>query len=262
MSIEDAQIESRKLTFPIHLDPVERFRGMMGWINSLFMEDHIYMATSAFMFLLDEFNLWLIRDVSKLKLQANPISKFQIPNELNRILVKQLKQIWLDGMWIYQVLDRHGTIIDECVYYEEPKITNPEMENVIKLLPMKHMNPRSKTKDDTDPRVLLQGVVPVSQSWFGYDPEQLAEIVGFKFNYVDGSRQMFNTDDDVMNAEAEVIEVSREYFHSAIAYHIRELMPRKHFVWQDMLNSLSTYRYVLGMRGLEGQADESEIVTG
>src|SRR3990167_6462095 len=146
MSIEDAQIESRKLTFPIHLDPVERFRGMMGWINSLFMEDHIYMATSAFMFLLDE---------------------------LNRILVKQLKQIWLDGMWIYQVLDRHGTIIDECVYYEEPKITNPEMENVIKLLPMKHMNPRSKTKDDTDPRVLLQGVVPVSQSWFGYDPEQL-----------------------------------------------------------------------------------------
>jgi len=248
------------------LDPVERFQRTMGWINFMYMSDKFFIATNAFMDLIGEVDVWLndIKDMDVTK-HKDFVTKFQIPDRLPAKTIKELKQIWYGNCYLYQRRSRHQEILEQKVIYN-PFVQLENNESILDIngkggLPaLMHLNPRSKTKDDTDPRVLIQEPIRFDVAYDGFDADQLSQVFGFKWVFADGEVQMFNTDEQIMTSDALVMEISREAFHKMIRLLIMEFKPRRYFVYNVITNIMKTYRRTVDLKALQGVAPASELV--
>jgi len=186
-------------------------------------------------------------------------STFGIPEELNAQYVAEIKQVWWGHCYLFQRRNRKQEIIIQKVIFD-PNIKLEYNENIIQLPALLHMNPRSRTKDDTNPKVLIQEPIPFDIAYDGYDPDQLAQVFGFKYDYADGEVYMFNSDAEVMTSDALTMEISREVYHKLIRILILEYKPRKDRIYYQMSKILSSYNFVNNMRQLEGISTEADYV--
>lgn len=221
--------------------------------------DHFFLMMNNFVNVIGHFNEWLSR-VYKRNLPKNPRTGFKIPPELKKEHVKKIKQIWYGNVKLAQRRGRYSEIITQRIIYDDSELE--EGEEILdvngrgEMPALMHMNPRSKTKDDTDPRILLQESIRFDVAYDGFDPDQLAQVFGFKYDYIDGEVYMFNTDAEVMTSDALVIEISREVFHKLIRILIMEALPMYYELTADIEDCLSTYQLVsnlLELQGAEGQ---------
>ena len=249
MSNDEYESKQARNVIQHHFDPVERYRLTMGYINMEQVSGHFFLSANPFMDLIDEMNVWLA-DVARMHLPPDPRTKLSIPTELPAQEVAELKQIWYGHVKLYQKRDRFQEILEQYVVFDTPKEYTP-LESYWDMPALLHMNPKSSTKDDKDPRILIQEPIRFDYAWEGYDPVQLADVVKFKWDTENGVIQMFNTDEEIMEAEALVMEISRESFHKLIKILIMEYKPRKHFVYYWMSKILESYRYILATRSIQ-----------
>ncbi len=246
------------------LDPVERFQRQMGWINFMYMSDKFFIASNAFMDIIGEVDVWL-NDIKDLNLGRDKVTKFVIPERLPSKIIKELKQIWYGNCYLYQKRNKHQEIIDQKVIYNPyQKFTGFEslldINGKSSLPALMHLNPRSKTKDDTDPRVLIQEPLRFDVAYDGFDADQLSQVFGFKWVFADGEVNMFNSDEQIMTSDALVMEISREAYHKIIRILVMEFKPRRYYIWNVLTNILKTYRRTMDLKALQGIAPASDYV--
>jgi len=268
MSIEMDDAKQPRSIIAQPLDPVEDFRLKMGTINYNYQFDHFFMASEEFIQLVDEFNIWL-RDVATQKLPADTrIGNYKIPPELNRQIRTELRQIWSGGdeqrgirpTYLYQMRNKNQVILKQRVVFKMPaKLT--AYESIWQFPALTHLNPKSKTKDSTDLRILLQEPVPFDLAWEGYDVDQLADVLKFKKDLGDHEEAFFESDEEVMTTNAVTMEVSREFFHKVIRILILEFNPRRHEIFYQMKKILGSYKYVKSVQNaMREMGDESNYV--
>ncbi len=272
MSSNDADAKIPHSVIDQSLDPVQEYKTKMGVINFHYMYGHYFEASGYLMMLIDEFNMWLKHDVEILKLPNDNRFGFKIPPTLPPEEVRLMKQIWWGGdparkiepIYLYQKRDNNEQILDQHVLFKEPaQLTS--YESIWQMPALKHLDPKSKTKDATDQRVLLQESVPVDLAWAGVSPKQLADIVKFKDEYPEGEEPIFESDDDVLWSEDRTLEVGREFFHKIIRIEILEFDIPRHYVYNVMKKCLRSFKYCLHLRTLARQGamgmEDSEFVT-
>jgi hypothetical protein len=271
MSINEANAKLPHSIIDQSLDPVQDYRTKMGVVNFHYSYDHYFEATTYMMMLIDEFNVWLKEDIGKMKLPTDNRSGFQIPNMLPEKEVRTMKQIWWGGdparniepIYLYQKRDSRKQIIVQKVVYSMPARLN-NYESIWQMPALKHLAPKSSTKDDTDQRVLLQEAVPVDMAWSGVSPQQLADIVKFKNTYPEGEEPIFESDEDVLWSDSNTMEVSRDFFHKIIRIELLEFDIPRHIVWNCMKKCLRSFKYCLHLRQLMrqggSQTDDSEYI--
>ncbi len=263
MSVEDGDAKQPKSVVMHHLDPVLKYQIKMGVTDFNEDYDHFFLMLNNFIYTIGHFNVWL-RRVHKRNLPPNPKTGFKIPPELNPDFVKKIKQIWYGNVFLVQKRDRNSQILDQRIVYEENELKYGEeildVNGRGEMPALMHMNPRSKTKDDTNPKVLMQESIRFDVAYDGYDPDQLAQVFGFKYEYVDGEVYMFNSDAEVMTSDALVIEISREVFHKLIRILIMEVLPMYFELTADIEDSLSTYSLVNNLLELQSQTGEESYV--
>lgn len=246
------------------LDPVERFQRTMGWINFMYLSDKFFIASNSFMDLIGEIDVWL-NDVKDMNLGRDNVTRFTIPDRLPPKTIKELKQIWYGHCYLYQKRNRHQEIVDQKVIYN-PYVKFQGYETILDVngrgaLPaLMHMNPRSKTKDDEDPRVLIQEPLRFDIAYDGFDADQLSQVFGFKWVFSDGEVQMFNSDEQIMTSDALVMEISREQYHKIIRILILEFKPRRYYIYNVITNILKTYRRTIDLKSLQGVVPASDYV--
>ncbi len=258
--MEDADAKQPKSVILHHIDPVKNFQLKMGVIDYNYEYDHFFLATNGFMDLIGEFNVWLedIKD-TKLPTDNRAGQNFKIPNELNPEKVAELKQIWFGHCYLFQKRNKKQEITIQNVIFN-PNIDLKYNENIIQLPALMHMNPRSRTKDDTNPKVLIQEPIPFDIAYDGYDPDQLAQVFGFKYDDGNEVTYMFNNDADVMTSDALTMEISREVYHKLIRILILEYKPRKDRVYYQISKVLSSYNFVNNLRQLENLTSDTDYV--
>ncbi len=258
--MEDADAKQPKSVILHHIDPIKNFQLKLGVVDYNYEYDHFFLATNGFMDLIGEFNEWL-DDIKNYKLPKDNRTgqNFTIPNEHNPQLVAELKQIWNGHCYLFQRRNKKQEITIQNVIFN-PNIDLQYNENIIQLPALMHMNPRSRTKDDTNPKVLIQEPIPFDIAYDGYDPDQLAQVFGFKYDYADGEVYMFNNDAEVMTSDALTMEISREVYHKLIRILILEYKPRKDKVYYQISKILSSYNFVNNMRQLETISGEADYV--
>ncbi len=263
MSVEDGDAKQPKSVVMHHLDPVLKYQIKMGVTDFNEDYDHFFLMLNNFIYTIVHFNVWL-RRVHKRNLPPNPKTGFKIPPALNPDFVKKIKQIWYGNVFLVQKRDRNSQILDQRIVYEENELKYGEeildVNGRGEMPALMHMNPRSKTKDDTNPKVLMQESIRFDVAYDGYDPDQLAQVFGFKYEYVDGEVYMFNSDAEVMTSDALVIEISREVFHKLIRILIMEVLPMYFELTADIEDSLSTYSLVNNLLELQSQTGEESYV--
>lgn len=264
MSISDDDAKQPKSVIMHHLDPVLKYQIKMGVTDFNEDYDHFFLMMNNFINTIGHFNVWLKR-VNRRNLPVNPRTKFKIPPELNPEYVRKIKQIWYGNVFLAQRRDRYSQILDQKIIYHPNELRRGEeildVNGRGEMPALMHMNPRSKTKDDTDPRVLLQESIRFDVAYDGYDPDQLAQVFGFKYEYVDGEVYMFNTDAEVMTSNALVMEISREVFHKLIRILVMEILPMYYELTADIEECLGTYSLVNNLLELQSQSGiESYVV--
>jgi len=263
MSVEDGDAKQPKSVIMHHLDPVKKYQIKMGVTDFNEDYDHFFLMINNFIYTIGHFNVWL-RRVHKRNLPANPRTGFKLPSELNKKYVEKIKQIWYGNVYLAQKRDKYSQILEQKIIYNHGELKqNEEILDVNgrgEMPALMHMNPRSKTKDDTDPRVLLQESIRFDVAYDGYDPDQLAQVFGFKYEYVDGEVYMFNSDAEVMTSDALVMEVSREVFHKLIRILVMEILPMYYELTADIEDCLGTYSLVNNLLELQSQTGEESYV--
>lgn len=224
------------------LDPVERYQLQMGWINKMFLQGHYFLGMYPFIQLIGDIDTWL-EDVSRMKLPADPRTKFVIPPCLTKEWTDKINQIWYGHVYLYQILSSHLEVLEEKIAYRKPEFHEQD-ERYLEMPALMHLNPKSKTRNDQDPRVLIQEPVRFDIAWDGYDVDQLTDVVKFRWDYIDGSVPMFTSDEEVMTSEAYVMEISRDAYHKMIKILTVEMSPYKHKVYNQITNILYSYRYL------------------
>lgn len=261
--MEDADALQPKSVIMHHLDPILKYQIKMGVTDFNEDYDHFFLMMNNFINTIGHFNQQLIR-WSRRKLPANPRTGFKIPPELNPKYVKKIKQIWYGNVFLAQKRDRYSDINDQKIIYEKSELEYGweilDVNGRGEMPALMHMNPRSKTKDDTNPKVLLQESIRFDVAYDGFDPDQLAQVFGFKYQYVDGEVYMFNTDAEVMTSDALVIEISREVFHKLIRILKMEIEPMYYELTGDIEDCLSTYRLVNNLLELKSQTGQESYV--
>ncbi len=265
MSMEDNPDGVPKSVISHSLDPVERFQRVMGWINFMYMSDKFFIATNAFIDLIGEVDVWL-NDIKEMEFTKDVVyTKFKIPERLPPKTIKEIKQIWYGHSYLYQKRNRHMEILDQKVIYN-PYTRLSNNETILDIngkgaLPaLMHLNPRSKTKDDTDPRVLIQEPLRFDVAYDGFDSDQLSQVFGFKWVFSDGEVQMFSSDEQIMTSDALVMEISREAYHKIIRLLVMEFKPRRYYIYNIITNILKTYRRTIDLKSLQGIAPASDMV--
>lgn len=264
MSMEDNPEGHPKSVVSHSLDPVERFQRTMGWINFMNLSDKFFVAGNAFMDLIGEIDVWL-NDIKDLNLGRDNVTRFKIPDRLPAKTIKEIKQIWYGNCYLYQKRNRHQEIIEQKVIYN-PFVKFEGYETVLDVngkgsLPaLMHLNPRSKTKDDEDPRVLIQEPLRFDVAYDGFDADQLSQVFGFKWVFADGEVQMFNSDEQIMTSDALVMEISREAYHKIIRLLVLEFKPRRYYIYNVITNILKTYRKTMDLKSLQGITPSSDYV--
>jgi len=263
LSVEDGDAKQPKSVIMHHLDPVLKYQIKMGVTDFNEDYDHFFLMMNNFINTIGHFNEFLKR-VYKRNLPPNPRTRFKIPPELNKNHVQKIKQIWYGNVKLVQLRDRYSQILDQRIVYSDDELrVGEEILDVNgrgEMPALMHMNPRSKTKDDTDPRVLLQEAIRFDVAYDGYDPDQLAQVFGFKYEYSDGEVYMFNTDAEVMTSDALVMEVSREVFHKLIRLLVMEVLPMYYELTADIEDCLGTYQLVNNLLELQGREGEESYV--
>ena len=263
MSVEDGDAKQPKSVIMHHLDPVLKYQIKMGVTDFNEDYDHFFLMMNNFINTVGHFNVWLKR-IYRRNLPKNPRTGFKMPSELNADYVKKIKQIWYGNVFLSQTRDRYSQILDQRIIYSQKELKPDEeildVNGRGEMPALMHMNPRSKTKDDTDPRVLLQEAIRFDVAYDGYDPDQLAQVFGFKYQYVDGEVYMFNSDAEVMTSDALVIEVSREVFHKLIRLLVMEALPMYYELTADIEECLGTYSLVNNLLELQSQTGEESYV--
>ena len=260
MSAEDEEARQPKSVILHHTNPIKNFQLKMGVIDYNYEFDHFFLGTTGLVDLIGEFNVWLEEDVTPLDLPKDPRNNYKIPNQLNEEYVKKLKQIWSGEVYLYQTRNRRHEIIKQFIIYEKPKRRFHWSENIIPMPALMHMNPKSRTKDDTDPRVLIQEPIPFDIAYDGYDPDQLTQVFGFKLEFADGEVPLFNSDAEVMQSKARTMEISREVYHKLIRILVLEFKPLKDRVYNEMTRILRSYEFVNNLRQMEHVSAEENYV--
>ncbi len=263
MSVEDGDSKQPKSVIMHHLDPVKKFQIKMGVTDFNEDYDHFFLMMNNFITQIGHFNVWL-RRVHRRNLPPNPKTKFKLPPELNKDYVDKIMQIWYGNVYLAQLRDKYSQILDQKIIYSHRELKQGEevldVNGRGEMPALMHMNPRSKTRDDTDPRVLLQESIRFDVAYDGYDPDQLAQVFGFIYKYIDGEVYMFNTDAEVMTSEALVMEISREVFHKLIRILVMEILPMYYELTADIEECLSTYSLVNNLLELQSQVGEESYV--
>ena len=253
---EDAQTPHSVLLH--HTNPIKNFQLKLGVIDFNYEFDHFFLGTGGLVDLIGEFNIWLKEDVFPMNLPKDPRNGYKIPNGLNKEAVERFKQIWYGHVYLHQKRNKRYEITDQTIIYDIPKRRLEWFEKIIRLPALMHMNPKSKTKDDTNPKVLIQEPIPFSLAYDGYDPDQLAQVFGFKYKFVDGELYMFKTDAEVMQSDALTMEISREVYHKLIRILIMEFKPYKDLVYNEINKVLRSYEFVQNLKQMEGISAEGE----
>lgn len=261
MSMEDADAKQPKSVILHHLDPIKKYQIKMGVTDFNEDYDHFFLMMNNFINTIGHFNIQLKKWYRR-KLPANPRTGHKIPPELNAEYVKKIKQIWYGNVFLAQKRDKYSDILDQRIIYSHDELRKGEeildVNGRGEMPALMHMNPRSKTKDDTNPKVLMQESMRFDVAYDGFDPDQLAQVFGFKYEYVDGEVYMFNTDAEVMQSTALVIEISREVFHKLIRILKMEIEPMYYELTGDIEDCLGTYSLVNNLLELQNQTGEED----
>lgn len=258
MSQEDQDAQTPHSVLLHHTNPIKNFQLKLGVIDFNYEFDHFFLGTGGLLDLIGEFNTWLKEDVLPMNLPKDPRNQYKIPSQLNQEAVSKFKQIWYGHIHLYQRRNKRHEIIHEQIIYELPKRRLEWFEKIIRLPALMHMSPKSKTKDDTNPKVLIQEPIPFSLAYDGYDPDQLAQVFGFKYKFVDGELYMFNTDAEVMQSDALTMEISREVYHKLIRILIMEFKPYKDRVYNEINKVLRSYEFVQNLKQMDILGKEEE----
>ncbi len=265
MSQDTEEYKQPRTVISQPLEIVEDFRLQMGTINYNYQFGHFFFGSSGLMDLISQFNIWL-KDIMEEKLPTDTTTKYKIPPQLPQEQVLEMKQLWYGGdeqrnikpAYLYQMRNRHQDILKQRIIFKIPaKLT--AYESIWQFPALMHFNPKSKTKDATDQRILLQEEVAFDIAWDGYDPDQLADVV--KYKKTDGANEIaiFTSDEEIMQSEAETMEVGRKFYHKVIRLLLLEFNPRRHFVFYEMKKILRTYQKLKRIQGAlreMGQAND------
>ena len=214
------------------LSQPESLRQDMSWCRAEDLADHFWLANQPFMEMtLQSFILWLEQKTKPIRFDYR--SNMEVPTQLNPEWVSRINQIWWGKIWLYQKRNRNYDIIKQHIAFEYyPNLRY--REEMLEIPSLRDMNPQSKTKDDTNPKILIRDVVDFKDVYLGYDPTQIAQRFGFMWKFIDKVVPMFKTDEDVANFDGKVIEVTREYFHKLIKIEKRTYDYYKIRLWDQM----------------------------
>lgn len=249
MSMEEGEDREPKTVVAHSLDPVQRFQTTMGAINYQFIYDHFFIGANAFMDLMIDFNVWL-DSLKYMKLPADDRTGAKIPDSLDEKTVYELGKIWYGNCKLYQKRNENLEVIKQAIVFDVERRLR-DNEEIIELPALMHMNPKSRTKDDTNPKVLIQEAIPVSIAFDGYDVDQIAQEFKFSWQFADGVVPMFKSDEDVMTSDALVIEIPREQYHKIIRKLVMAFKPRKSKIFAQMTDILVIYRRIMNLKAVE-----------
>lgn len=176
---------------------------------------HFFLMGQRFMTFLDEVNGALLNGiVGKVdyRLRNNP--NYKPKTSLNKDSLEKIKKIWYGGCFLHMRRDKNYDIVWwELVFTD--KIDLKFREELIYCPPLKAMDPVEPIATNTL-GIMIRDWVPIKDAWFGHDYTQMITIGGFNVKFSDGTRPLLDSDEDIVESDALVNVVSREYFHKMI----------------------------------------------
>lgn len=234
-------------------DFIDYMQQTMGVVN--FQEDynHFFLAAQRFVTFIDQVNAALKNGIigrPDFRLRNNPNVKEKI--SLNPIPFKKIKQVWYGPTWIHMRRAKDYSINWWDLIYSEVK-PGPS-EEVIYCPALKSLNPIEPISTNTL-GIMIRDYVPIRDAWWGHDYTQMITSGGFNVKFSDGTKPLLESDQDVMDSDALVNVVSREYFHKMIDILTMKWNEHNTKLFIEMHEIISSAKKGSGWEG----SDENEV---
>jgi len=234
-------------------DFIDYMQQTLGVVNYLEDFSHFFLNADRFATFLDEVNAALAAGVigrPDYRLRNNP--KYKAKTSLDPILYKKLNQVWYGqtNLWIKR--NKFYEIIEWNIRYD-PRVVLQYREELIYCPPLKSMNPVEPISTNTL-GIMIRDYVPIKDAWFGHDYTQMITSGGFNVKFSDGTKPLIESDEDIMNSDALVNVVSREYFHKMIGILTKEWNKVKSELFIELHQIIS-----VGKGGGEYIEDEEQV---
>ena len=103
-------------------------------------------------------------------------------------------------------------------FRKDPEDPNEEL---IKCPALENMNPVNQISDK-GLHIKIREFVPIKWAWWGHDYASLVTSGKMHWNFQEGQKPYFESDEDIIYSESLTDDVSREYFHTMINILTRE----------------------------------------
>ena len=114
------------------------------------------------------------------------------------------------------------------------------------------MNPVSPI-GDKQLHIKIREFVPIKWAWWGHDYASLVTSGKMHWNFQEGQKPYFESDEDIIYSESLTDDVSREYFHTMINILTREFEKYQTYIFMELHKIIEDNRSMMG-----GEKDDEE----
>ena len=234
-------------------DFVQYIQQTLGVINFQKDFDHFFLNARLFMSLINQTNEALRMGIVK----RNDNKKI-----LHLEATRRLNQVWYGHVYIWQQRDSDYNIVNSKIRYpKKPLLTEPENENeeIIMCPALENMNPVNMISDKSL-FIKIREFVPIKWAWWGQDYANVVTSGKFHWNFAEGQKPYFESDEDIIYSDSLTDDVSREYFHKMINILTRQFEKYQTYIFMELHKIIEDNRAMLGGNNQTGEEDFDTLI--
>lgn len=235
-------------------DFIQYVQQTLGVINFQKDFDHFFLNARLFMSLMNQTNE---------ALRMGIIKRNDGKKTLHIEVTRRLNQVWYGHIYIWQKRDSAYNIISWKMRYpkgvsgiKEPEDPNEEL---IKCPALENMNPVNQISDK-GLHIKIREFVPIKWAWWGHDYASLVTSGKMHWNFQEGQKPYFESDEDIIYSESLTDDVSREYFHTMINILTREFEKYQTYIFMELHKIIEDNRAMLGGNNQTGEEDFDTLI--
>ena len=220
-------------------DFIQYIQQTLGVVNFQQDFDHFFLNARLFMSLINQTNV---------ALKMGVIKRNDNKKNLNPDVVRRLNQIWYGHAYIEIRRDDNYNMLSWKVRYpKNNSVLQQEEDNqeFIRCPALENMNPVNQISDKSL-AIKIREFVEIKWAWWGHDYASLVTSGKMHWNFSDGQKPYFESDEDIIYSESWTDDVSREYFHKMINILSREFAKYKDYIFMELHKIIEENRAMLG----------------
>ena len=236
-------------------DFIQYIQQTLGVINFQKDFDHFFLNARLFMSLVNQTNE---------ALRMGIVSTKDNKKSLHTEVVRRINQVWYGHIYIWQQRDSDYNIIKWKMRYPKTmKVSSPENsdEELIKCPALENMNPVNQISDK-GLHIKIREFVPIKWAWWGHDYASLVTSGKMHWNFQEGQKPYFESDEDIIYSESLTDDVSREYFHTTINILTREFEKYQTYIFMELHKLIEENRSMMGDDHKDGEEDFQSLIGG